>query len=797
MVNDLRLAFRQIGRRPAFSAVAILALAIGLAINTVAFSAVNAFLFKGRAGSDVDGAGRIVPGGVGSDEQGFSWPEYELLAAVTQGALTTAAQDRSTFSWRRTGTTETVWALIASTTSFDIIEARPRAGRLFAPQDAGKPAAVVSERFWREQLSEAPIGTTTLTFNGVETPVVGVLPDSFEGPGGLYAPQLWVPAESRAVWQPSRVESETNLGVGVIGRVATGATIPAINARLQTAAATIARQWPRTHARRTARFELMSEWVPELQAIARASVAGMAAVGLVLVIACFNVTTMLLARGVERQREIGIRAAVGASRWRLLRQQMVEGLVLSGLAGMAAAVVAIWSQDLLSAFAIPISTPQRLNVAPDITVIAFIGAMVVAAGILPALAPAVGAARLDLVRALSAQGHSGCGGRPSRARRALVFLQIAGSTAFLTVAALFVQSFMWTGTVDPGFETERAVVVSVDPSGNGYDTERSRLTIEQMVQRLKGVTGVVDVAVADRLPFYIGFARTMPVGIRDVPCAGGGCPRVVTYSVSANYFRTMGTAMSRGRGFAGSAVATVVVNETFAQQFFPSSDALGQVLSLGDSGRRHEIVGVARNTLQRGFGENPAPALYLPLYLDDYGRGLAIVARTAGDAATMVRPIGEALYEVDPQIAPEVMTMAARLEMPRWPAQAASRFFGVCGALALLLATIGLAAVMSHAVGQRTREFGVRLSIGATGGHLRRDVLASGFRVIVPGVGVGVIGGLLLARAIRSAIVGVNVDDPTTYVGVALLQAAIALGACLLPAYRASRVDPLTALRAE
>jgi ABC-type antimicrobial peptide transport system permease subunit len=260
----------------------------------------------------------------------------------------------------------------------------------------------------------------------------------------------------------------------------------------------------------------------------------------------------------------------------------------------------------------------------------------------------------------------------------------------------------------------------------------------------------------------------------------------------------MGTAIARGSGFTDNAVAAVVVNETFAQKFFPSSDALGQVLALGDSGRPHEIVGIARNTLQRGFGENPAPAVYLPLDLEDYSRGLTIVARTAVDAAPLVRPIGEALYEVDPQIAPEeVVTMAARLEMPRWPTQAASRFFGVCGALALLLATIGLAAVMSHAVSQRTREFGVRLSIGATGGRLLRDVLASGFRLVVPGVGVGVIGGLLLARAIRSAIVGVNVDEPTTYVGVALLQAAVAFGACLLPAYRASRVDPLTALRAE
>jgi putative ABC transport system permease protein len=825
-MHDLRLAFRLIVRRPGFSAAAIVALAIGLAVNTVAFSAVNAFLFKERAGWNVDGAGRVHVAGVqNSEEAGVSPPEFERLAAATDGALVSAVQGRVGLAWkhsdagqtdvsaahetdakrlegsRRGGTSEAIWALLVSARYFEMLNARPLTGRLFGRgDDPTRPGVVVSEQFWRERLERAAIGSTHLTLNRADFPVIGVLPDSYEDPGGLYAPQVWLPFEARrALRLPAHLETERAQWLAMFGVLAPGASIAEVNARLQLGAAAIAREWPQTHGNRTARFAFFKERVPELQAIARASAAGMSIVGLVLLLACFNVATLLLARGVERQREMGIRRAVGATRGRILRQQITESLVLASLAGIVAVVLTVWSQDLVAVFAIPIATPQRLNVSPDVTVIAFIAAMVVVAGLLPAIAPALGASRLDLVRALAAHGYTGSG-RPSPARRGLVLLQVAGSTAFLIVAALFVQSFAWTGQTDPGFETERAVVVAMEPGSQGYDRERARLTLDRVADRLRGLEGVVAVAQADRIPFSIGFRRLTEVGDAAKPCPPEGCAKAETFAVGDEFFHTMNIGIARGRVLDGSAAdtAAVVVNETFANRWFPSVDAVGQQLRLGAQGERRVIIGVTRNTLLHAFGERPAPAIYVPLTATDYEKSVTIVARTSGDPAVLVRRVADAIHEVDPNVAPlSLTTMRTRLELPRWPMRAASTFFGVCGVLALVLATIGLAAMIAHAVGQRTREFGVRLAVGATSGQLFREVIGSSLRVVAPGLVIGAIGAMLFARILRAVLVGVDVGNPATYVAVVLLQATIALLACVAPARRAARVDPVVALRGD
>ena len=507
------------------------------------------------------------------------------------------------------------------TAYFRILEPRPLAGRLLTSgAPSGSPTAVVSERFWRERLQSGDLATLSLTLNGIDTPVVGVLPDAFEGPGGLYAPQVWVPFEAQRTFRlPERLQREDERWLGLIGRLADGVSIPEVDARLQAAAASVARERPQTHARLTARFALMSERVPEVRALAWFAAAGMAAVGLVLLIACFNVANLLLARAVERQRETSIRAAIGASRSRIVRQYITEGLVLAALAGIAAVVVAMWSQRLVGAFAIPIAEPQRVNLAPDFRVIGFIVLMAVCAGVLPSIAPALQGARLDLSRALSAQGDGWRGGHLSTVRQALMLVQIAGSTAFLVVAVLFVQSFAWAGRADPGFETERAIVMSIDPSAQGYDPDRARLTVNRLLDRLRALPGISTAAVATRLPLYIGYPRLTDVSETTQPCASGGCPRVDTYGIGDRYFETMNVPMRRGREFdAESADDSAIVNETFAERWFPGVDPIGRIVLLGPSGQRRVIVGVSGNAVQRGFQEGARPALFLPLARADY-----------------------------------------------------------------------------------------------------------------------------------------------------------------------------------
>ena len=796
MWSDVRLAFRQFTRYPGTAGVAILSLAIAMSVNTLAFSAVNAFLFKGRAGWDIEGMGRIEVSGVGSSEQGLSTPEFAILAEAAGDALVPAAQGRLALAWQHPGATESVYALVVSSSYFDILEERALAGRLFTQRDGAEPAAVVSERFWRERLDAAAPGQLEITLNGIATPVIGVVPDTHEGPGGLYAPQVWVRYEARQLWArrldgPRTFEDENTLWLSMFGRLRPGTSVAEIDARLQAGSASIARAWPRTHARRQARFALLSTWVPELQAIARASIAGMTAVGVVLLIACFNVATLLLARALERDREMGIRAALGASRGRLLRQQISEGLLLAALAAVLAAMVASWSQQLLSAFAIPIAEPQRLNVSPDGRVAAFLALMTLVSGILPALAPAL----RPVTQMLTARETSGGGGRRTMTRHALVVLQVAGSTAFLALATLFVQSFLWTRNLDPGFEDEHAVAITLDASA-AESSARAHLSVERIVESLRDLPGVVAAGAADRLPFYIGFARRTEIAKGGSSCARGGCEAVQTYAVGPGFFRAMNVPIVNGREFGSAEATSVIVNRTLAQQLFGRGDVVGEVLAVGAAGEPRVIVGVARDMLQRSFGERPAPALYEPMTSAAYAQPLMLVAQTAGEPALLVRAIADRIYEIDPSIAVEsIQTMSARLELPRWPMRAASLFFAICGTLALLLATGGLAAVMSHSVARRMREFGVRAAVGARRGQLLGGVLSGSLRVVGVGVLAGLIAGALLGRALQAMLVGVDASNPIPYLLVAAVQAIVAIAAALMPARRAANVDPMVALR--
>lgn len=799
MATDLRIACRNVLRRPLFSAVAVLALAIGMAVNTVAFSAVNALLFKKRAGFDVEGAGRILVSGSTATGEGLSLPEAERLADATRGALITSVEGRTSLAWRHEGRTDTIWALLVSSSYFDILEARTTAGRLFTANDVqAASAAVISERFWRERLQTVSLDSARLNVNGVEVAVIGILPDSFEGPGGLYAPEVWLPFESRRLLSiPPTLDREDQRWLAMFGRLA-GQTSPAeANARLRAGATQIARDYPRTHNRYAARYALMHERVSEIQSLRWAVAAGMSAVGIVLLLACFNVATLQLARAVERQREMGIRVAIGASRWQILRQQIAEGLVLSIMAGLVALVIAWWSQSLLGAFAIPVPSPQRLNVTPDATVLAFISLMVIVGGLLPALAPAVGALRLDIVRQLTAQGHTGSGGRPSPARQGLVLLQVAGSTAFLSVAALFVQSFVWSGHADPGFDSERAVVLTIDAASQGLEPERARASIDRIVERLRALPGVERVTRADRIPFAMGYPRTTEIARGKQPCETGGCSKVLTYAVEPNHFEAMGIPLS-GRTISTGNALEVVVSEVLAAEWFPAGGAIGQVLRIGDTNESRTIVGVARDTRAYGFSERQPPVLYRSLALPDFANSVTIVVRTASNPAPLVQTVAETVHEVDPRLAAEsVETMSARLQLPRWPMRAASGFFGICGALALLLATIGLAAVISHAVTQRQREFGVRLAVGATPANLVVGVLTDSLRVVVPGIVLGLAGGLGMTQFVGAALVGISSTDSLTYAAIAAVQMVIAVVACILPARRAATVDPVAVLRAD
>lgn len=799
LLIDLHVAFRQLGRRPVFTATAVLTLAIGMGVNAVAFSVVNGLLFKASSTSGHPELGRVLttPGG---DEGGNgSVADFERFAEATRGSLDLAAEGRSSLAWHHAGATDTAWVLFVSSNYFSMVDTRVIAGRLDVSRtEGGVPAVVIGERFWRDKLASASIAGLTLRLNDTDVSVTGVLPEAFTGPAGIYSPDVWLPLKQLALFGTApKLQARDARWLFFLGRLHDGTNIAEVQGRLDAASAQMAVDWPESHRDRGARFRLFTERNSELRGIATGAAIGMGIIGLVLLLACFNVANLLLARAIERQRDMGIRAALGARPSRLMRLVVTEGFVIAGLAGLAALVIAWWTQALVTSFAIPIEEPQHLDFTPDLTVVCFIVALVFIAGVLPGLWPAIAAARVNVLRVLGSQGGNSAGGRPSPLRRWLVGAQIAGSTAFLAMAALLAQSYSGLTVADYGFDKNHLVVAQFSPASHGYDADRSQRYVDALLARVRALPGIAGAAVIDNAPFFIGFGRTTAVWPTEGTCEDDKCPKIATLAAGPGYFKTMGISMVAGHEFETSGDHNeVVINQPFARQQWPDGRGVGKTLRIGGRGASYTVVGVTGKTETRGGGDRPT--MYFRLGAEHHQDGLTLVARTTGAPSPLVRSVREAAHDVDPNVSMQaVKTMEQQMAVQLWPFRTVSWMFTICGGLALILATVGLAGVVIHAVNQRLREFGVRVSLGATPRDLVGEVLRNSATLLLPGLVIGAVLAASAARLLQAALIGVNVLNPITYLAVALLECAIVTVACIGPALRASRVDPLIALRSE
>lgn len=798
VLQDVGHAIRQLRRRPIYTATAVVTLAIGMGVNAVAFGVVNGLLFKGYAMSGIPGTGRILttPGG---DESGYaSIAEYQRLSDATVDVLDSAAEGRLSLSWKHDNTTEPAWALFVSRRYFSLITPPVVAGRLEVSREADMVSAVIGERFWREKLGARSLAGLTLRLNNTDVSVAGVVAATWTGPAGIYSPDVWLPLDELALFGTDAArQRRDDRWLFMIGRLRDAATPAQVEALVAGAAAQMARDWPDTHHDRSASFRMFTAANSELKGIAYGAAIGMAVIGLVLLLACFNVANLLLAQGVERERDMGIRSALGANPGRLMRLVITEGGLLAVMAGALALVLASWTQSLVGSFAMPIDEPQHIDLSADWRVIAFIGVLVLIAGVLPGIWPALAAARVNLVRVLGSQGNGG-GARPSALRRWLISAQVAGSTAFLAIATLFLQSYQVLTTFDVGFARDRLVVADVAPTASGYSPERARQYVRALAERISALPGVERVAIADRAPFFIGFDRTAAVTTAPQACADATCPKYPIYTVGPGYFETMGIAIAAGREFtAASSGSEVVINDVLAKTLWSDGDAIGRAIRIGDGREPAIVVGVTGKTRTRGLDRETA-VLFVPLTPSDFDRPMTLVTRTAASPSSLVQPIRDAAHEADPDVAPYgVKTMDERMAVQLWPFRTLTWLFSICGALALLLAIAGLAGMVIHGVNRRVREFGVRLSIGAAPRDLAIDVVRGSVQAILPGLAAGVLLGAAAARLVRFMFIGVNVLNPATYVAIALLQVTVVAIACLAPAIRAARVDPLTALRAE
>lgn len=800
MRQDLRFALRALARRPAMSALAVLTLAIGLGVNTVAFSAVNALVFRPFHIPGGDTTGWVFAGTKSDPVKSVSRAVFDAIERQSRTLQTVAAEGRAPLALQTGDETTQAWALLVSPHYFDLIPPPLLKGRLLNNGDlsATEVGVVVSERFWRSRLGGTEdLTRVALVLNRQTARVIGVIADGFQGPGGVFEPDLWAPLDAA---RPFALPGGTDRDwLTLIGRPSNNVPAEAIAQDLLPIVA-VASGHPESDLQ--LQYIRIVDGHPEARLFKPLAAVALAAVGIVLLIACFNVAGLLLAQSVDRQRDLGVRAALGATRGRLVRQLLTEGLLLGALAGAAALVLARWSEALLGSLALPAPIPQRLHFAVDWRLMVYAMGLSLVAALVPTLVPAWQVWRADLTRWIRASASSAVGARTqARARRLFLVTQMAGSTLFLIVGAIFARSFIAAYAADTGFDTRHTVVMELAPTDFGYTPARTAELVTTLRERAARLPGVVAVSAADRVPFFVGFPKMLKVNVDGRDCRTADCPSAMTYAVDDQHLAALGITLTAGRMFDRRRADdrdAVVITAAAAAKFWPGQYPVGRTFR-DATARTWTVVGVLNDLSQRlTRGETPQPYIYRPLEMADYAESLTIVARTAGDPDALVAPLRSALHDIDPSLpAASIKTMAQRMALPLWPTRTLATFFGVCSLLSLVLATVGLFGVTHYVVSQRTREFGVRLAIGASGPALQRLVLGESLRLIAPGVLIGFLCGAALSTLVRSQLIGLERADPRIFLGAVVIEVLVALAAAWLPARRASRTDPLVALRCD
>jgi predicted permease len=809
--GDLRFGARMLRRAPGFTVTAALTIALGIGANTTIFSLMNVLLL------------RPLPGTVRSDElvllgrtqegQGFdtfSYPDYLDYRAAARSLSAVAASFVAPAHLSTGGASERVRAELVSGNYFTALGTRASAGRLLTMSDDGAPGAnrvvVLSHATWQRRFGADPnvIGKS-VRVSGAPLTVVGVAEPGFNGVRTVGIVDLFVPISMGDGLLPEFDQMLTRRGavwLDLFGRLAPNATVATAQAELRSIAADLTERYPDTNRGRGVRVSAGLGFDPESRAQVRQFLSMLlGVVALVLLIACANVANLLLARGSVRARELAVRASLGASRSRLVRQLLAEGFVLALLGGAAGFVLGVWSVRLVLRLPVFANSYGAVTPSVDPRVLAFtIGAMV-ASGVLFALPPAFRTSRVDLVTALKL-GMPGSGDGRSRLRTGLVALQLALSLVLLVGAGLFVRTLQALYAIDPGFETRHVLVATVDAGLEGYDEPRGRRLFEELEERVRSVPGVQHAAMGYMLPLGGGGWDTRIFVAESPATPDDPGLKADVNAVSPSYFETLGMSLIAGRGFMSAdregSPGVAVVNDVIATTLWPGRDPIGQRFRIGRTDEVLEVVGLVRRARYRSLVEAPRPFFYRP-FAQVYRPSMTLHVRTASDDPYTVLPsVRRALDELDRDLPlSRVRTLAERVDGSLGSQRTAAALVGAYGFLALLLAAIGLYGSMSYAVSRRTREMGVRMALGARASEVLWHVLAQALRVALAGTVIGLVAAVPATRILRAQLYGVSAIDPATLAAVTLILAVVSLAAAYLPARRATNVDPVVALRSE
>jgi len=801
-LQDLRFAVRTLLRAPLVSGLAILCLALGIGANATMFSVFDGILIKPFPFRDPD---RIVVVTEtnrrnGIDDGEMSYANFRDVRDASRTLTDVAAFTGRSLTFMYDTEAVRHAGIVVSWNLFDLLGVEPQLGRAFR-RDDDQPGAlgtvILSDAVWRARFHADPaiIGRSIIVNDAPHT-IVGVMPPRFAFPQNGEA---WIP-----IAPVHNADPRASRAMRVYGRLAPGVSRDAAEQEIVALGSRLAGQYVDNAGWSMRTMTLGEDLLPDEPRLV--TIAAMGAVSLVLLIACANVANLLLARATARHREIAIRTAVGAGRGRILRQLITESIVLGAAGaplGLALTFVGIRLMD--AGIPSPDLLPYYVTWTIDARVVAYVIAVAVGSGVLFGLAPALQTAHANLVEALKdgARGSS-VGGRRGRFRSALVVSEIALSLVLLVGASLFVRSFFNLQTASAGFQTTPLLALRFYMPGDRYEPAGAIASrVEDVMRRVESVPGVAGAAASNYVPLT-GGGDGGAIIVDGRPATPGEEPRIAFAGVTPHFFRTLGIRLRNGRDFTDaeghSRSRVAVVNATMAARFWPGKDAVGQRFRLVDeaNGDWFTVIGIAPD-IARGFvGSRPQPFAFLPHPFSET-RNTGIVLRVErGTPTSVLAAVRDQIRAADASMPIfQVQTMEEARARGYWQYRLFSWMFSIFGAIALALAAVGVYGVLAYSVSQRTHEIGVRMALGARAADVRRMITAQGFRLAAVGIVVGAIGAAGLTQGLRSLLFNVSATDPVSYAGVALFLAGVAIAASWLPARRATRVDPIIALRAE
>jgi putative ABC transport system permease protein len=799
--HDVRYGLRTLRHNPGFTFLGCLALALGIGANTSIFTVVNAVMLRPLPFAEPDRLVRVWESNPSGGWPTFSashpnfldWraqsTSFEALAAMTGASFSASGPDGA----------EIVRAIAVTADFLPVLGTSPAIGRNFRPEEdkpgGGTRVVLLTYPYWQRRFGGAPDAVgQSLVLNGNGYTIVGVLPESFAWGGPTL--ELLVPLA------PDPARSRGDHRLLVIGRLKPGVTIDRAHSELSTIAGRLEKQFPDSNQGWTVRLASFYDWlIPEDTRQSLLIMSG--AVALVLLIACGNFANLLLARGAARQRELSIRAALGAERSRLVRQLLVEAMLLALIAAALGLLIAYGAIELLT-WSAPEALPRLDELSIDARVLAFALGSAVVTGLLFGLLPALHASRPNVNETLK-HGAAGAGGSASRQRlrSALVVGEVALSVALLIGAGLLVRSLWRLQHVDPGFRQENVVTARINlPPARYRDGKAFWSFYQRLLERARTLPGVAAAAVGSIVPMG-GGNTSSEIQIPGTPVRPGGASLGADWRlVSADYFRTLGITL-RGRDFderdSPAAQPVAIISEEAARRYFPDADPVGRTLIIHSFNRQPStIIGVAGDVRSASLDSDPAPMVYASTKMYSGWNPMHLVVRGAMAPESYVSAIRDAVRAIDTEVPVYDIRSAEDLIAQSLGPRRFNMYLLACFALvALLLASVGLFGVMAYLVSQRTRDIGIRLALGASRGDVLRMIMRQGLLLTIAGAVLGIAGGFAITDLMRGLLFSVSPTDPATFVSVPVLLILVALLACYVPARRAMRVDPLVALRAE